>query len=256
VNWREELTFAQDVARQAGELLLARFDQPHEIESKGAFDIVSDADRAAEDLILRAIEREFPADASLSEERGGRSESARRWIVDPLDGTKNYVRGVPHFAVALALEDEAGPVVAVTHDPVRGETFSAVRDQGSFRNGMRAVVSRTRDLGSAIIASASPSSRRWDDRARDAWNRSAATAQGLRRTGCSSLDLAYVACGRFDAAWDFALGEWDTAGGILLVREAGGVAQREESWLLVSNTHLHDALRALVLRGDEVSDTG
>jgi myo-inositol-1(or 4)-monophosphatase len=255
VNWRDELGFAQDLARAAGELLLSRFDLPREISRKGAFDIVSDADRSAEDLILRALEREFPADASLSEERGAQSSSVRRWIIDPLDGTKNYVRGVPHFAVAIALEDDQGARLAVTHDPVRGETFSAARDQGSFRNGRRVTVSDTRDLASSIIASASPSSRRWNDLAREAWNRSAAAAQGLRRTGCSSLDLAYVACGRFDAAWDFALGEWDTAGGILLVREAGGVARREQSWLIASNVHLENPLRNLVLSGCKLSDT-
>jgi myo-inositol-1(or 4)-monophosphatase len=240
-----------EIAREAGALLVEHFVRGVSWRYKGERDPVSEADLACEALIVRELKTRFPQDGIVTEEGTLReSVSGARWWVDPLDGTKNFLRGNPCFSVTLALERDGMIVAGVIFDPMRGELFDAQRDVGSFCNGERIGVSRTPRLCEALITSSFPSSRRHREiDPRFAYHLSMAT-QGMRRSGSTALDLAYVAAGRLDAFWDCCVAPWDVAAGSLLVTEAGGrctqlphgpFASGYEG-TLASNGILHDEL--------------
>lgn len=216
---------AESIAREAGEILRRKFDQPRTVEQKGQrTDLVTDADRASEELILSRLRAEVPTHAVLAEESGARGQGDHLWFVDPLDGTVNYAHGVPHFCVTLALQDPNGLAVAVTYDPVRDELFSAARGQGATLNGRRLNVTQVPALGDALLCTGFP----YDLAEHPAaplglFLRLVKQSQGMRRMGSAALDLAYVAAGRFDAFFEFGLKPWDCAAGALLVEEAGGL---------------------------------
>jgi myo-inositol-1(or 4)-monophosphatase len=218
-----ELDIAIATAREAGALLLECFDQGVACFAKGAHDIVTEADHASEKLILSRLRAAFPAHGFVCEESGATGlDCPSRWYVDPLDGTKNFARRHPGFCVTLAYEHAGVLQAAVTYDPTRGELFSAARGQGAYLNGNPVRVSETSDLEQALVVSGFPSGRRHRHLGIAAFEGILHSCQSLRRSGCTGLDLAYTACGRYDLMFDWELPPWDIAAGLLLVSEAGG----------------------------------
>jgi myo-inositol-1(or 4)-monophosphatase len=218
----KELDIAATTAEQAGAILLKHFGKTLNIRYKDRINLVTQADREAEQNIVRRLLKAFPAYGILAEE-GTTVEADTKWIIDPLDGTTNYAHGYPIFCVSIALEREGKIVLGVIYDPVRKEMFSVVRGHGAFLNRNRMHVSKIRNLDRALLVTGfaydvhtSP------DNNLDHFTNFILKAQAVRRDGSAALDLAYLACGRFDGFWELKLHPWDTAAGTLLVTEAGG----------------------------------
>jgi len=213
-------------ARAGGTVLLSYFRKldPATVKEKSRNDLVSEADQASEAAIKAELERRFPNYSYLGEELGSFGENSRCWIVDPLDGTLNFVRGFPHWCVSVALWDAEGPVVGCIYDPLREDLFSAVRGEGAKWNGQPMSISAQEGLDSAFLATGFAF--QLGDRFHE-YNRALShvffRALGLRRPGSAALDLAHVACGIFDGYFELGLKKWDMAAGVLLVREAGGM---------------------------------
>ncbi len=222
------LNFAMQTAREAGRVLAERFGRRQlKVTSKGEIDLVTEADLASERLIVERIRSHYPRHSILSEEAGevavvGGERAEWKWVIDPLDGTTNYAHGYPCFCVSIALEHEGEVVVGVVYDPVRDELFAAERGEGASLNGRRIRVSEVSDINRALLCTGFP----YDVRERSNFARHFTAfimnAQSVRRDGAAALDLAYVACGRFDGFWEEGLRPWDVAAGVLLVEEAGG----------------------------------
>jgi len=210
------------IAREAGEIILAT--HAGEIEFKGEIDLVTRADKASEEHVVRRLTELLPQADVLAEEGSGRDTQAElRWVVDPLDGTTNFAHGYPVFSVSIALERAGSPILGVVYDPSRRECFSAAKDGGARLNGELVRVSGETRLDRSLLATGFP----YDVRTHPRDNLTqigvlAKRARGIRRGGSAALDLAYVACGRFDGFWEEKLARWDMAAGILLVEEAGG----------------------------------
>jgi myo-inositol-1(or 4)-monophosphatase len=223
------LNFAIQTARDAGAILSDRLGRALTISNKGDIDLVTEADLAAEKLIIERIKSHYPRHAILAEESGTTAgadqisgQTEWQWIIDPLDGTTNYAHGYPCFCVSIALERAGVIEVAVIYDPTRDEMFAAERGQGAHLNGRRIRVSVVEDLNSAMLCTGFPYNvRERPDFAREFSNFTMA-AQAVRRDGSAAIDLAYVACGRFDGFWEDGLNPWDVAAGVLLIEEAGG----------------------------------
>ena len=223
---------AQEIAREAGARLREFLAQGVETEYKGGVDLVTVADRTVEKLIRERLGEAFPEHGIYGEEgTRERMEGEFRWYVDPLDGTTNFAHGFPHFCVSLGLEQRpAGTApeqdgtltAAVIYDPMRDELFTAERGQGARLNGRPMRVSRIPDLAEALLATGFPSRKRHASPNVHFYQEFTLRSHGVRRAGSAALDLAYVACGRMEAFWEFNLNPWDTAAGILLVEEAGG----------------------------------
>lgn len=241
-------------ARRAGALLLHHQGRLQAVERKGRVDLVSEADRGSEDLIAAALLGAFPGDDWLGEEGGAQGGGGPfRWVVDPLDGTTNYVHGLPIFAVSIGLHHEDAAVAGVVHTPALGETFHAWRGAGVLRNGTPVGVSSTNDLVDAVLSTGLPYERTaMAPRLLADWSWGIHNLQGLRRTGAAAVDLAWTACGRLDGYWERHIGPWDYAAGALLVEEAGGRASRPDGSALgcaagavvASNGRLHDRILA------------
>ncbi len=205
-----------------------------EFQVKGPADLVTEADFAAQEAIRRIVLGAFPDHDFLGEEcQAGMSKSAARsspyrWILDPLDGTTNFVHQVPHFSVSLALEREGELLVGAVYNPVTEECFSAVAGQGARLNGRPIHTSRVTGLADALCAVGLPARVQRGCRDMQLFLETMDKCQGLRRTGSNALNMSYVAAGRFDAAWSFSTKIWDIAAGVLLIREAGGVATSPE----------------------------
>ena len=230
-----------------------------QVSRKGPADFVSAADLRAEKLLREELSRARPDYAFLMEESGasGDPEAARRWIVDPLDGTSNFLHGLPHFAVSIALEERGTLLAGVVLDPVKDELFYAEKGRGAFLNDRRIRVSARERPDEALIATGIPFAGHGGHAAFQAeLGAVAGRVAGIRRWGTASLDLAYVAAGRFDGYWERDLSSWDIAAGIVLVREAGGTIseiggreiRHESPSILASNEPLHRVLNGL-LRG-------
>lgn len=217
------LAAATEAARLAGQVLTEKFGGPRQIEQKGLIDLVTDADKAAEEAALGHIRRTFPDHAILAEEEGASGSSTTRWIVDPLDGTTNYAHGIPHFAVSVACEVAGRIQVAAILDPMRQELFTASRGGGAFLNGDRIRVTDEGRLDHAVLATGFPY---WVQEKPDLvlalFGEFLSKARGIRRFGAAALDLAWVAAGRYDGFFELKLKPWDLAAGMLLVEEAGG----------------------------------
>ncbi|MFQ6104478.1 MAG: inositol monophosphatase family protein [Candidatus Glassbacteria bacterium] len=217
--------FAIDTAKRAGALLRERVGSSLRIEHKGVIDLVTDADREAEELIVRAIEAEFPGHMIVAEERPGSGGShLHKWYVDPLDGTTNFSHGYPMFAVSIAHEIKNKLVLGVVYDPMRDELFHAERGKGAQLNGNRVSVSQVDDIDKSLLSTGFP----YDLRTKPEvpvreFNKFLLIAQALRRDGSAALDMCYLACGRTDGFWERNLGPWDTAAGQVIVEEAGGI---------------------------------
>ena len=224
----ELLALAERAARAAGDLLRTRVTR----EATGlaykssATDPVSDADRDAEAMILGLLRSERPDDAVLGEEGTSASgTSGLRWIVDPLDGTVNYLYGLPNFAVSIACEDGDGTVVGVVHEPLSGETFTAIRGGGAWRDGGALAVNRPESLARSLVATGFSYEAERRARQGELFARLLPHVRDMRRAGSAAIDLAWVACGRLDGYYEHGLNPWDWAGGALLVQEAGGVVR-------------------------------
>ena len=214
-------------ARRAGEIIvrgLARF-EGLETASKGLNDWVTDIDRNAEAEIIEILQRAYPHHAFLAEESGAHGNSDTVWIIDPLDGTTNFIHGFPQFAVSIACQVQGRIEHAVVYDPMRQELFTSSRGAGAYLESRRLRVSRQRTLEGALIGTGFPyrENLHYLDNYMAMLKTVMSTAAGIRRPGSAALDLAYVAAGRLDGFWEIGLRAWDTAAGTLLIREAGGL---------------------------------
>jgi myo-inositol-1(or 4)-monophosphatase len=217
------LDTALDIAREAGALVSAYAERRIGFELKGDFDLVTEADRASERLVVERLTQHFPGHDIVAEEGGGSLSGADyRWYVDPLDGTTNFAHGFPVYNVTLALERAGELVAGVIYDPTRDEMFAAERGGGAALNGSRIRVSAARRLEDSLVATGFPSRKRHENINIHYYYQLAMITHGVRRAGAAAIDLAYVACGRLEAFWEFKLNPWDMAAGILLVEEAGG----------------------------------
>jgi myo-inositol-1(or 4)-monophosphatase len=219
------LNIAMRAARRAGDLIvksLSRLDSL-KVDSKGRNDFVSDIDRKAEADIIATIHRSYPQHAIHGEETGRSGSGDTVWIIDPLDGTTNFLHGFPTFAVSIAVEHRGRLEHAVVYDPLRQEFFTASRGEGAQLEGKKIRVSSQKTLEGALIGTGFPfrAGANIDDYLA-MLKVIMSTAAGVRRPGAASLDLAYVAAGRIDGFWEFGLSPWDTAAGALLIQEAGG----------------------------------
>ncbi len=241
------LTPMQELAREAGELLMSFFGKVA-IEYKGDVDLVTEADRRSEQLIVGRIRKQWP-DHDLIGEEGSRRETGSdfRWYVDPLDGTTNFAHGFPVFCVSMGLEYRGERIAGVVYDPSRNEMFAAEKGGGSRLNGVPSHVSKTTRLAESLVATGFPSHKRHKNPNIHFYHQITLRSHGVRRAGSAALDLCYVACGRFDAFWEFNLNPWDTAAGVLLVQEAGGKVTNfsdapfniDSREVLATNTILH-----------------
>ncbi len=220
------LNIAVRAARAAGDAIMRHYDRLDavQVQAKQRNDFVSEVDREAEGRIISIIQRAYPDHAILAEESGRQGDSEYLWIIDPLDGTTNFLHGFPHFGVSIALERNGRLEVGVIYDPTRQELFTATRGGGAALNDRRIRVSSRRGLEGALLATGFPYR---DDQPGEIYlallrHFMGATA-GIRRPGAAALDLAYLAAGRFDGFWELGLSRWDIAAGALMVREAGGI---------------------------------
>jgi myo-inositol-1(or 4)-monophosphatase len=254
------LPFLSEVTEAAGKVLLGYFNGSFRIDRKnpfeGSIDIVTDADRASEELILQAITKRFPQHDILTEETPTDVKGSRwLWVVDPLDGTVNFSHGFPVFSISIALMDNGSLVAGMVYDPLRDERFSAVRGRGAFLNGDALRVSATDRLDRTILGTGFPYDKAIsDDNNLAEFSHVLLRVQGMRRAGSAALDLAYVSAGRLDGFWEIKLKPWDMAAGMLLVSEAGGrVTDRAGNstdvythTVVASNGLIHDRLLDLL----------
>jgi len=249
----------QSYAQRRGDLVIDR---------KKRNDLVSQADREAEVAVIEILRERTPQFGIVAEESGGQAEGAATWYIDPLDGTTNFLHGIPHYAVSIALVAHAGsivdaqtqleaetPVVGVVYDPSREEMYTAVHDTGAWLNGHRLACSRTETLEDAVLATGFPFrdfsfAGEYLPMLDDAIH----TTRGVRRHGAAALDLAWTAAGRFDGYWEMGLAPWDVAAGTVLVREAGGLVEDmrgKTAWpiggdVVAGNATVMPALRGMV----------
>lgn len=216
------LDAAIEIAREAGQILLAHRGVGFEL--KGEHDLVTAADRASEQLVIKRLRERFPHHGIVAEE-GGRAElsSELRWYVDPLDGTTNFAHGYPAWNVTLALARRGEVIAGVVYDPLNRELFAAERGAGARLNGAPMHVSKAPVLNESLVATGFPSRKRHQNVNIHFYYQVAMVTHGVRRSGSAAIDLAYTACGRSEAFWEFGLMPWDMAAGTLLVEEAGGI---------------------------------
>ncbi len=246
---------ATDVAMQAGQLLREHFGTALNVRHKGEIDLVTEADEAAERLIVDELRRQFPLDGILAEEGGGGDvDRERLWIIDPLDGTTNFAHGYPIFGVSIALEIAGELALGVVYQPVLNELFTAVKGGGAFLNGAPIRVSATERLDASLLCSGFSYDRGETRAALPLWARMVLSAQGVRRDGAAALDLCYVAAGRFDGFWERPLQAWDVAAGALIVVEAGGLVSDYEGnphqtrgrQVVASNGRIHGQMLQII----------
>jgi myo-inositol-1(or 4)-monophosphatase len=251
-----ELEAAVTAARAAGQLLLERLGTTYQVSHKGPADLVTEIDHQAQDLIANTLREAFPGYGLVGEEGNepGHSDGPC-WIVDPLDGTVNYIHGYPFFAVSIALERDGELAVGVVFNPILDELFSAERGAGASLNGIPIQVSTTTRLEESVLAAGFPYEV-WtsdDDNSRE-WRRFLKRALSMRCDACAALDLCHVAMGRLDGHWELELGPWDMAAGALMVQEAGGAVTQVTGepfspygrGILASNGHLQAEMLAVL----------
>lgn len=238
---------ARSLARDYGEV------ENLQVSLKGPADFVSAADRRAEDLIYRELAKARPTYGFVMEERGrvAGTDPSHTWVVDPLDGTTNFLHGIPLFAISIAALKDGVPIAGVVFNPIADELYVAERGRGGFINDRRLRVAARRELSESVICCGIPHLGRGDPiRFQAELNAIQGKVAGVRRTGAAALDLAWVAAGRFDGFWERGLSPWDLAAGILLVREAGGIVTDmdgdlsvlEKGTVLAGNEYIHRSL--------------
>jgi myo-inositol-1(or 4)-monophosphatase len=238
------------------------------IDHKARNDLVSQADREAEAAVIEVLKTRMPGLGIVAEETGGTPEGPATWYIDPLDGTTNYLHGIPQYAVSIALIAHAGsplsvgepidvdtPVVGVIYDPSREELFTGVYGIGSWLNGRRIACSRTASLSESVVATGFPfRDFSFADEYMPTLHAAINTSRGVRRLGAAALDLAWTACGRFDGYWEMGLAPWDVAAGTLILREAGGLCtdmRQNDPWpiggnVVAGNPAVHKDLTAMI----------
>lgn len=221
------LNIAHNAARKAGNKILLALERLDHlvVTEKSKNDFVTEIDQEAENEIIYNIRKAYPNHGIIAEESGVHTspEDEYRWIIDPLDGTANFMRGIPHFAISIGIEHKGRIEHGLVFDPVRDEVFTASRGRGAFLNNHRIRVSSTTKIEKALLTTGLPfRNRELMETYMRGFNTLAASASDIRRLGSAALDLAYVAAGRFDGYWEYALASWDLAAGSLLVKEAGG----------------------------------
>ncbi|MDY7075951.1 MAG: inositol monophosphatase family protein [Chloroflexota bacterium] len=262
MNYETVLQTATAIAREAGAIVREAFPRTTlaHIGFKGVVNPVTETDIAAESLIVARLRAAFPDHRILAEEGGGddwRAPGPPLWLIDPLDGTNNFAHGFPHVGVSLALLAEGQPIVGLIHDPLRGETFAATAGGGATLDGRPIHVSGVERLADAFLATGFPYDRRTaPDNNVERLDLFLRRSLGVRRAGAAVLDLAYVACGRFDGFWEIHLKPWDVAAGVLLVREAGGRVTDFENkggpdslsgeFIVASNGCIHDEMLRVI----------
>jgi myo-inositol-1(or 4)-monophosphatase len=220
------LEVAIEVAQEAGKVLREESERPPTISHKAEYDLVTQADRRSEALIVSRLEKYFPSHAIAAEEGTGRDaakDSAEyRWHIDPLDGTTNFAHGYPCFCVSMALARRKELLLGVIYNPIYNELFHAARGEGAFFNEKRMHCSKVKAVKDSLLCTGFPNhNRQANPNIHFYWDFTL-LSHGVRRDGSAALDLAYVALGRFDSFWEFGLNPWDTAAGVVLVEEAGG----------------------------------
>ena len=251
------LNIAVKAARRAGNLIHRAADNLDHltVTKKSHADYVSEVDRAAERIIIESLLEAYPSHAILAEESGAQGESEYVWIIDPLDGTTNFLHGVPQYAVSIALQHNGVLTQAVIYDPTKNDLFTATRGRGAFRNDKRLRVSKRKEMADSLIGTGFPYTRfehmdAYMDILRDVMQKSA----GLRRPGAASLDLAWTAAGRYDGFFETGLKPWDIAAGALLIIEAGGIVSdlagnqnfMNSGNVCAGNPHIHEQLLQVI----------
>ena len=251
-----------DAAAKAGRNLVRNFGDIEnlQVSKKGPADFVSEADRRAEKIIFETLSKARPKYGFVMEEQGvvKGEDVSNRWIIDPLDGTLNFLHGLPHFAVSIALERDGELFAGVVYEPVSDQMFWAEKGQGAYLNSRRLRVTGRRDLSESVFATGIPFQGRDGHKPFLAQlEQVMAVSAGVRRFGAAALDLAYVAAGRYEGFWEQGLNSWDMAAGVVLVREAGGMVSdfagrrrfMESGEIVATNGALHDDLRKLLRQG-------
>jgi myo-inositol-1(or 4)-monophosphatase len=258
------LALALKAASKAGEYLLSKHKirkTDLKIDVKAHNDYVTEADKTSESIIIETIRTKFLDHAFLAEESAGSKASetepstAPRWIIDPLDGTTNFINGFPVWAVSIALETEGGLHIGVVHDPLHNETFYAVRNRGAYLNGSAIKISAKTDFSRALLLTGFPfKAQQHLDIYLESFKRLFRECSGIRRAGCASLDLSWLAAGRADGFWELSLSPWDMAAGTLLIREAGGTVTdihgdqerfMQTGNITAGNSQIHDHILAI-----------
>ncbi|MWN05946.1 inositol-1-monophosphatase [Gilliamella sp. Pas-s95] len=222
------LNIAIRAARKAGNVAIKAYENPSsiEIEAKGANDFATNVDRAAEALIVETIKKAHPDHTIIAEESGlvKGNDADTQWIIDPIDGTTNFIKNIPHFAVSIAARVKGKTEIAVVYNPMSNELFTAARGKGAQLNGYRIRVSNAKDLEGSVLATAFPfKAKQYSDSYFAVLQKLFVKCGDFRRAGSAALDLAYVAAGRLDGFFEIGLKPWDIAAGELILREAGGV---------------------------------
>ena len=244
---------AVNLAKQAGQFQLSKLHDQHNIEYKGAIDIVTEVDKACEALIIGELQKNFPDHSILAEEGGGQeSPSAYKWIIDPLDGTVNYAHGFPVFCVSIALEKDGEIILGVIYDPNRDELFKAVKGEGATLNGKSISISACQNLTQALLATGfayNVQESGVEDNL-DHFSNFIKKSRAVRRLGSAAIDMAWVACGRLEGFWELYLHPREIAAGALIITEAGGKVTSFDSGdfnlygdeILVSNEKIHQQM--------------
>jgi myo-inositol-1(or 4)-monophosphatase len=253
---------AIEIAHAAGSLLRYYFERHVRFELKGEFDLVTEADRASEKLVVERLRALYPDHTIIAEEGGEHDGSSEyRWYVDPLDGTTNFAHAYPVYNVTMGIEKAGEMIAGVIFDPSRDEMFTCEKGSGAFMNGRRIAVSRTQQVNDSLFSTGFPSRRRHGDVNIHFYHQLAMASHGVRRGGAAAIDLAYVACGRLDGFWEFGLSPWDMAAGKLLVEEAGGTCRDMKDQphrlasrhIMADNGFIHDEVVTLfseIFRGE------
>ncbi|HVA72165.1 MAG TPA: inositol monophosphatase family protein [Candidatus Limnocylindrales bacterium] len=250
------LDVAVEAAREAGTIIAQAANRPKNISYKGEVDLVTETDHKSEAAILARLRHHFPAHAIVAEEGGAsgpQAPSPYKWYVDPLDGTTNFAHGYPMFAVSIGLLENNEPLIGAVYNPVTCEMFTAIRNEGAYRDGARIRVSSVAKLSKSLLATGFPSHKRVQNPNIHYYWEFTLHSHGVRRAGSAALDLCSVACGQFEGFWEFGLKPWDTAAGMLLVREAGGMVtdfagqlyHPGDAGMLASNGLVHAEMQAL-----------
>ncbi len=250
-----------DIAQKAGQIISSRWEKARDIQKKGRIDLVTDTDLAVEAYLKKALAGLVPEADFLAEESASSLDigANKTWIIDPLDGTTNFAHHIPMIAVSIALWEQHAPLLGVIHLPILQETFCAGRGQGAYLNRQRIQTTSTREMENALVATGFPYSIDRDvDEVLAPLRRILVAARGVRRPGSAATDLAYLACGRYDAFYELGLKPWDTAAGMLLVQEAGGRVTRFDGSLyapgdrdiLATNKHMHSEMVRILMAGD------
>jgi len=250
------LETAENAARQAGRYIMESISNLGRVDEKSRANLVTSVDRGSEKIIIGEIRKQYPDHAILAEESGGESvDSEFRWVIDPIDGTTNFVHGYPFFCVSIAVQKKDETVTGVVFDPFHNEMFSAIRNGGAFLNQIPISVSTICTLSESLLATGFPyqNGKSWRH-SMDLFRNFYARTHGVRRDGAAALDLCYVAAGRFDGFWEYELNPWDVAAGILMVEEAGGkstdfrgkTSSIFDKQILASNEKIHGEMLEII----------